>query len=481
MRKPLAIVWFRNDLRLADNPALSRAVKGGFEILPVYVHSPEDEGQWFAGAASRWWLHHSLVALEQSLKDTGHRLVLRKGRAGIELMRIIQETSATTIFFNHRYEPWAREQENNVASALSKTGITIFGFDSSLLFPPTQITSSDGSPYKVFTPFWRKLLSIPEVNHPIATPHLPPAHPPHLSSINLNALELLPTFDWAAGLRASWQPGENAATRRLKSFLKSCLSDYQDSRDRPDLDGVSRLSPYLHFGEISPLTVWHSVKQHAQNKPGLDASCKSYLKELVWREFAYHLLYHFPKTTDVPMRAEFDRFPWSSKASFLKAWQAGNTGYPIVDAGIRQLWNTGWMHNRVRMIVASFLVKDLLVSWQDGAKWFWDTLVDADLANNTLGWQWSAGCGADAAPYFRIFNPVLQGKKFDPSGDYVRRWVPELAGLPAKWMHCPWMAPQVELARAGIKLGGSYPLPLVDHSEARLRALIAFETIKRAR
>jgi deoxyribodipyrimidine photo-lyase len=292
----------------------------------------------------------------------------------------------------------------------------------------------------------------------------------------LEDLELEPKIDWAAGMRAAWRPGEEGAQQELKRFLAG-VEGYASDRNYPSKPGTSRLSPHLHFGEISPREIWHSVlaRRNRENAAAVDA----YLREVGWREFAYHLLFHFPFTADECLRREFDRFPWSNNRDLLRRWQRGETGYPLVDAGMRELWATGWMHNRVRLVAASFLTKHLRMRWQEGAYWFWDTLVDADLANNALGWQWTAGCGADAAPYFRIFNPVLQSEKFDPEGDYIRCWAPELRGLPVPWIHKPWTAPELVLAEAGVQFGVNYPFPLVEHEQARCEALQAYERLRK--
>ncbi|GAB4193448.1 MAG: hypothetical protein Kow00105_07640 [Phycisphaeraceae bacterium] len=348
------------------------------------------------------------------------------------------------------------------------------------MYEPWEVQTKSGGPYKVFTPFWRACSQLPAPSRPVRAPTQIPAPGAWPESCELEALHCLPTVDWAAGMREAWQPGEAGAHTRLKSFLDRAIDDYQDQRDRPDISGTSRLSPHLHFGEISPRRVWHAVNDRIRShqSKAYQSSANEFLRQLFWREFAYHLIYHFPHTSDEPLRPQFQRFPWDKNDAALKAWQRGRTGYPIVDAGMRELWHTGWMHNRVRMIVASFLVKDLLLNWRHGAEWFWDTLVDADLANNTLGWQWAGGCGADAAPYFRVFNPVLQGRKFDPEGRYVRRWIPELAKLDSRWVHEPWNAKPEDLQAAGIELGRDYPRPIVDHSQARDRALEAFQTLK---
>lgn len=475
------ILWFRQDLRLQDNPALTAALQRGGPILPVYIRAPEEEGDWPMGAAARWWLHHSLASLARTLNAYGSCLILRQGASLAVLHDLVVKTGADAIYWNRRYEPGARQQDNLLQARLTAEGVQVESFNASLLLEPEQVSNRNGQPFQVFTPFWNQCLAVlPGWKVLEAPASLPtPAHLPE--SETLADMRLLPKPDWASGLRAAWQPGEPGAATQLQRFLGNALSDYPFQRDRPDSEGVSRLSPHLHFGEIGPRQIWRAVKTYlemhgfAQKEA---ASVDSYLRQLGWREFAYHLLTHFPHTPDAPLRSEFAAFPWKDDDSALKAWQQGRTGYPLVDAGMRELWATGWMHNRVRMVVASFLVKDLLIPWQNGARWFWDTLVDADLANNTLGWQWTAGCGADAAPYFRIFNPVAQGEKFDPCGDYVRHWVPELSRLPALWIHHPWEAPDVTLQEAGITLGATYPYPIVDHIFARERAHNAFATLR---
>lgn len=475
------LVWFRLDLRLADNPALQAALARGQPVIPVFIWSPEEEDPWPPGAASRWWLHHSLNALDRSLRKCGSRLILRRGSSPAVLRTLAKETGARAIFWNRRYEPALIARDGRLEESLRTEGFVVQSFNSALLFEPWTLKTNAGRPFQVFTPFWRACLAMPEPPAPTEVPRnlKSPARWP--ASERLDTLALLPKFDWAAGLRAAWQPGEAGAQQQLRRFVRSALADYPARRDFPAQPGTSRLSPHLHFGEIGPRQIWHALRKAAASSvtKHLRRTTPSYLRQLGWREFAHHLLFHFPHTTTQPLRSEFARLEWNRNPATLRAWQRGRTGYPLVDAGMRELWATGWMHNRVRMVVASLLVKDLLLPWQEGARWFWDTLVDADLANNTLGWQWSAGCGADAAPFFRIFNPVQQSEKFDATGDYIRRWVPELAGLPAKWLHKPWQAPPEILRNAGIVLGRTYPQPIVDHAEARNLALAAFGAIRR--
>jgi deoxyribodipyrimidine photo-lyase len=476
------LVWFQADLRIADNPALHAAARRGSPIIPVYIWAPEEEGGWAPGGASRWWLHHSLLSLEADLRNRGSRLVIRRGRSLEVLRTLAQESRASAVFWNRRYEPAAVGREREIAGRLRADGLTVESFNAALLFEPSHVQTRQGRPFQVFTPFWRACLAQPEPALPVRAPRELSAPRRWPQSLRVDNLALEPRHEWTAGLRAAWRPGAAGAANRLRRFLREALASYGEGRDRPDRAGTSRLSPHLHFGEISPRQIWHAVQRRVRrSRRGATQGAQAFLRELGWREFAHHLLFHFPHTPDRPLRREFARFPWRKDRTALKAWQRGQTGYPLVDAGMRELWATGWMHNRVRMIVASFLVKHLLLPWRAGARWFWDTLVDADLANNTLGWQWVAGCGADAAPFFRIFNPVTQGEKFDPQGDYVRRWVPELARLRARWIHKPWAAPPHVLREAGVMLGRTYPEPIVDHAAARHRALAAWGKIRKRR
>lgn len=466
------LVWHRLDLRLRDNPALTAAAARGGHVIPVFIWSPDEEGRWQPGAASRWWLHQSLRQHDAALHERGSRLILRSGPVLEALRTLSNQTKARAVFWNRRYEPAIVERDHDIKTKLQRDGCEVEDFNSALLHEPWTVRTQEDHPYQVFSAFWKKCAALPEPPPPHAAVGdlRPPRRWPR--SLKLAELALEPTIDWAGGLRESWQPGEAGALKELGHFAKRRLADYAIERDRPDHDGTSRLSPHLHFGEIGPRQVWATIRRERVH------ATEPFLRELGWREFAYHLLHHFPRTPDQPLRSKFADFPWKVDRARLRAWQQGTTGYPIVDAGMRQLWHTGWMHNRVRMIVASFLVKDLLIPWQQGAAWFWDTLVDADLANNSLGWQWTAGCGVDAAPYFRIFNPTSQGSKFDPDGAYVRRWVPELASLQTRWIHRPWEAPNDVLTAAGVQLGVTYPHPIVDHAEARTRALQAFAQIK---
>jgi len=471
------LLWFRLDLRLRDNPALCAAVATKAPVVPIFIWAPEDEEPWPPGAASRWWLHHSLRSLQERLAKAGSKLTIRKGPAEQVLRELVAETQPACVFWNRRYEPALVARDQKIKAALSAEGIVVESFNSALLFEPWTVRTEKGHPFQVFTPFWKTCLKQPAPAQPLRAPEKLPRPSRWPRSAAVEDLELEPKVDWASGIRAAWQPGEAGAQRQFRRFLKGAFARYSSDRNFPGKAGTSRLSPHLHFGEISPREIWHSLlaRQNDDNQTSIQA----YLREVGWREFAYHLLFHFPFTSNAPLRKEFARFPWRRSAGDLKKWQRGRTGYPLVDAGMRELWTTGWMHNRVRLVVASFLTKHLRISWEEGAYWFWDTLVDADLANNTLGWQWTAGCGADAAPYFRIFNPVLQSEKFDPDGEYIRKWVPELAGLPAPWIHKPWMAPKEALEAAGVRLGEHYPLPMVAHEEARRGALAAWEQISK--
>lgn len=468
---PLApiLVWFRQDLRLADNPALHAAIDTGAPVVPVFVLDDETPGHWKRGGASRWWLHHSLVSLARDLETRGAKLVLRRGESKAVLAKLIAETKAGGVYWNRCYEPLAVARDKALKAELEAKGLAARSFNASLLFEPLTVLSKSGTPFRVFTPFWKACLAAEAPPVPTPAPKKVPAPDVSPESDALEMWRLLPTKpDWAGGF-GIWTPGEAGAQARLKRFVGEALDGYGTLRDRPDIEATSRLSPHLHFGEISPRQCFHA-----------GAGSLKFRSELGWREFSYHLLFSQPDLPETALRPEFADFPWRENKAHLRAWQKGQTGYPIVDAGMRELWQTGWMHNRVRMIAASFLVKHLLQHWRAGEDWFWDTLVDADLANNAASWQWVAGCGADAAPYFRIFNPILQGAKFDPEGKYVRRFVPELAGLPNDYLFAPWEAPAHVLAQAGVTLGETYPKPIVDHGEARTRALAAFQSLKAA-
>ena len=469
------LVWFRQDQRLEDNSALSWAAEQGGPVIPVYIWATEEEEGRPLGRASQWWLRNSVEALNEQLLGLGSRLVVRQGPSTETLKQLATEVGASSICWNRRYEPAARRSDSQIETELSKLGLRVETFNSTLLFEPREIAKGDGKPYQVFTPFWLRCLSQNQWAEPTGKPAqllAPPIWPDSRPLPDVPA----PTKDHAT----QWTPGAEGAKDKMAGFLRHGLEQYATDRERPDLEGTSSLSPHLHFGEVGPRQLWQAVESQTLTNGDWDdqSGPNLFLKELGWREFAHHLLYHFPDTVERPLRPEFEKFPWRQDANDLSAWQNGKTGYPLVDAGMRQLANTGWMHNRVRMVVASFLVKHLMLPWQEGAGWFWDRLVDADLANNTLGWQWSAGCGADAAPYFRIFNPVAQGEKFDPNGDYVRRWVPELSRLPNRWIHRPWEAPAEQIEKADVSLGKTYPWPLIDHSAARQRALDAFAQMK---
>jgi len=481
MTAPPILHWFRNDLRLADNRALSAAVASGAPVVCVYVLDDETPGRWKMGGASRWWLHMSLASLAEALSARGNKLVLAQGDVREVLPRIARDVGAAGVTFTRAYEPYAIAAEHDLKSAFDKKGVSFKRYGGALLREPEQVRTKSDEPYKVYTPFWRALSAGIEIGKPQPAPESIPAPRKPVKSLRLAALELLPKKpDWAGGLRAAWTPGEAAAKARLEAFLKSAIASYASDRDKPGIEGTSRLSPHLHFGEISPCMCWYRACDVAARGGTLGRGHETYLRELVWREFSYNLLVHWPDLPEKPFRPEFAAFPWRPNAKNLKLWQKGQTGYPIVDAGMRELWQTGYMHNRVRMIAASFLIKHLRISWQEGEAWFWDTLVDADLASNAASWQWVAGSGADAAPYFRVFNPVLQGRKFDTDGSYVRRYVPEIAGLPTEFLHAPWEAPPEVLEAAHIKLGTTYPKPMVDHGAARAEALAAYDDLKKS-
>jgi deoxyribodipyrimidine photo-lyase len=467
--EPRCVVWFRNDLRLHDHAALSAAARTGLPIAPCYVHDAEVEDA--PGAARRWWLHGSLAALGAQIAARGGALALRRGGTVAAVTAFAVENAATQVHCSKSYAPEGRRAEQALVVALAGHGIRLVTHAGDSLFEPDQVRTQSGEPFKVFTPFWNACQRVQAIGPPLPIPALRFAAAAEQRE-SLESLDLRPSSpSWAGGLETAWTPGEEAARARLAAFAQGAIRTYRVERERPDREGSSRLSPHLAFGEVSARTVWAAAQ-------GSGESAAAFRRELGWREFARHLVWHWPRFTGESFRPEFRRFPWRDDAVALRSWQRGRTGYPLVDAGMRQLWQTGWMHNRVRMVAASLLVKHLLLKWQHGAAWFWDTLVDADLANNSVGWQWVAGSGADAAPYFRIFNPLLQAQKFDPDGEYVRAWVPELARLPTPFVHDPSGAPPAVLRAAGVQIGVTYPGPVVRHADARARALAAYAAMR---
>ena len=467
-------MWFRQDLRLNDNPAIIEANNSGLKILPVYILDDINSSNWKIGSASRWWLNESLKKLNDSLN---HNLCFMSGDSIKCLNNLISTYNVKSIYFNKCYEPWRIQSDEKIINFLSNKDINTFQLNGSLLFEPESTVKEDGTPYKVFTPFYRKgcLQNSPE-------PRIPLEKPKNIKflkhvELQLEELELLPKKNWYKDFKDDWSPGENGAREKLNQFLQLGIHNYKDGRNFPSKKNVSRLSPHLHHGEISPNTVWYEVKEKAETMDSYRDG-DHYLSELGWREFSYNLLYFFPYLPKENLQKKFDNFPWEENNESLIKWQKGETGYPIVDAGMRELWKTGYLHNRVRMIVGSFLVKNLLLHWHHGQEWFWETLVDADLANNSASWQWVSGSGADAAPYFRIFNPVTQGEKFDPNGEYIKHHIPELKNLNGKFLYAPWEAPESVLEAAGIELGKNYPKPIVDLKLSREKALAAFEKLR---
>ncbi len=461
----------REDLRTYDNPALNHACSNG-EVLPVFI---EPEG---LGGASKWWLHHSLVALMKSYHELGCPLVLRRGDPVSTVLQLVTEVGADQVVWNRIYSPAGIGLGQELKAALAEAGIPSKSFNGQLLIEPTKVLTQQQTPYKVFTPFWRACRAGLAPAQPIASPAVKPIED-SVSSERLQDWALLPTRpDWSGGLADRWSPGEQGAQERWRTFLGGVINAYKDGRDVPSAQSTSFLSPHLAFGEISVRQIWHETLNAIQEGRVDETNGNKFLSEIGWREFSRYLLVHFPEVIDRPFNPKYEAFPWQDNPDLLAAWQAGKTGYPIVDAGMRELWHTGYMHNRVRMITASFLTKHCLTHWQHGMEWFWDTLVDADIGNNTASWQWAAGCGADAAPYFRIFNPILQSEKFDKQGDYLRAWLPELTQLPNKYIHKPWEAGEDILKAASVKLGEDYPHPVVNHAEARQGALDAYQAFK---
>ncbi|WNO09269.1 deoxyribodipyrimidine photo-lyase [Teredinibacter sp. KSP-S5-2] len=467
------LVCLRNDLRLADHPPLFAAKQTNRQIVVCYVF--DEKATPALGGASRWWLQQSLASMQEKLAKMGGRLILRRGKWAETVDCLAKALNAESVFWSRAYEPYYLKEEELLKKKLSKRGIEAKRFGGSLLFEPDAIYNQAGLPFKVFTPFWKACLKLPEPKAPlknITSLNFMPVE--EITSLSLDDLSLLPQEErWADKFHSYWLPGEKGAHKNLKTFTQ-CVDEYDHERDVPGVEGTSQLSPHLHFGEISPRQVWHTISVLGGEGNG----AANYLRELGWREFSYYLLFHWPHIVNKPFNTKFEGFPWKKDKHLLKRWQQGETGIPLVDAGMRQLWETGWMHNRVRMVVASLLVKNGMVPWQEGEKYFWDTLVDADLASNSASWQWVAGCGADAAPYFRIFNPVTQSQKFDARGDYIRRWLPELSKLPDKWIHAPWTAPQAILEQAGVKLDHDYPSPVIDLAESRRQALDIYQLFK---
>lgn len=470
-----SIVWFREDLRLHDNPALAAAAKDSHQIILLYIL--DETCPRSLGGAQRWWLHHSLSSLQKALGMHDSQLVLKRGAAHEILLSLVASEKIDAVYWNLSFDP-ARHQSDQILTNLLQTqGVTCHTPNGNYLSNLPTIKNKSGAPFKVFTPYYRTLTASLAVKPLIPFTKIRTGI--SLAGDSVTSWQLLPhSPDWSEGFLC-WQPGEQGAQSALTKFIDNHLGNYATLRDRPDLLSTSKLSAHLHFGEISIWQIWHAVKQAALHDSRLAKGSEAFLRQLVWREFSYYLLHHFDNFATENFRQEFNQFPWKNNQQHLTAWQKGLTGYPIVDAGMRQLWKTGYMHNRVRMIAASFLTKDLLIDWRQGEAWFWDTLVDADIANNAAGWQWVAGSGADAAPYFRIFNPTLQSEKFDPNGDYIKQWIPELAALPKHFIHKPCEASPIELAAAGITLGKDYPYPIIDHSEARHHALEAYQEIKK--
>ena len=468
-------MWFRHDLRITDNPALNEACRSG-DIIPIYIHDNHNNQSKQIGSASKWWLHQSLISLN---KDLDGGLITLTGDPKKIIPKLVNESGASSVVWNRNYEPWQITRDKNIKTKLEENGLKVKTFNGSLLWEPWKILNQSGTPYKVFTPFYRKGCLNAD------SPRIPEAKPKKINVVTLNdgfdveSLELMPKIEWYKTMEKTWSPGEEGAIKKLDRFLDGPVKYYKTDRDFPGIKGTSRLSPHLHFGEISPNQVWHAALLN-QNIQKVGKDLFHFLSELGWREFSYYLLYHFPEITNKNFNTTFDNYPWSSVTSTFDAWKRGRTGVPIVDAGMRELWETGYIHNRVRMIVGSYLVKNLNIDWRDGEEWFWDCLVDADLAANCASWQWVAGSGADAAPFFRIFNPILQGEKFDKDGNYVRKYCPELSKLPNKYLHQPWEAPEAILNESEVVLGKDYPTPIVDLKESRNDALAKYNTMRSA-
>ncbi|MED2186608.1 deoxyribodipyrimidine photo-lyase [Bacillus wiedmannii] len=468
------IVMFQKDFRVYDNPALFKAVQSG-EVVPVYVH---DE-TFSMGSASKWWLHHAIIDVQKQLEALGSTLIIRKGNTQEEILSLIEQLGITAVYWNICYDPDRLQSNKKMKMMLEGKSIICKEFNSHLLLEPWIIKKKDNTEYKVFTPFYNAFQK-QVIHKPISKVQRIKGGNSLPASLSVSELHLLPTIRWTSHIESIWDPTEEGAYKTCKKFFSSKLASYSEGRDFPNENAHSMLAPYLSFGQISVKFMYHYlVNESTERQCSLfEKQVNSFIRQLIWREFSYYLLYHYPFTVYKPLNKSFEHFPWNNEEELLTVWQKGETGYPFIDAGMRELWQTGFMHNRARMAVASFLVKHLLIPWQEGAKWFMDTLLDADIANNTMGWQWVAGSGADASPYFRIFNPITQGEKFDKDGEYIRKWVPELRDMPNKYIHKPWEAPEHILQKANITLGHTYPLPLVDHKAARERALCAYKSMK---
>lgn len=471
MQDKVSIVWFRRDLRISDNPAFSSGVKLG-KILPIYIFDDCFPENFKIGAVSKLWLHHSLGKLNLSLNGNLNFYI---GNAKDVINSLIQNYNVSNIFWNECYEKWNLNQSSDVISLCKNTNTEFEVFNSNYLWGPSDILKDDGSYYKVFTAYKKKSYLLTP-RRPVQAPKNFDSIKDNLYSVSIDDFKLIPEKKWHHSIEKFWNVGEGEAQKKLNIFIRDKLNGYKEGRNYPSQDQVSLLSPHLHFGEISPAQIWHKINNFASSH-ALYSDIEHFLSEVIWREFSYYLMFHFKSLHEDNFNNKFDKFPWKDDDSLLRSWQKGQTGYPIVDAGMRQLWQTGYMHNRVRMIVASFLVKNLNIHWHKGRDWFWGCLIDADLANNSASWQWVAGCGADAAPYFRIFNPVTQGEKFDKSGDYTRKYVPELQNLPDKYLFKPWEAPEYVLKSAGVELGFNYPKPIIDLQSSRNRALENYKNL----
>ncbi|MDZ4261771.1 MAG: deoxyribodipyrimidine photo-lyase [Pseudomonadota bacterium] len=464
-----AIVWLRQDLRLADNPALHHALCDHQRVILAYIHAPDEAAPWQPGAAKQWWQHHSLAALQHSIEKLGGKLLLRQGASLAALQTLIIESGAEALYWNRTVEPALVKRDTLIEQTLTGQGVECHSFYGNLLYTPGSIKTQGGKPYQVFTPFWRECQKQGLGEPPLPAPQQ--LHPTTLPSLPLTTLALLPTLRWDHGIAERWQPGETAAQQQLEQFCDAALRDYPEQRDLPARTGTSGLSPYLANGEITPRQIAAALMQQFIGNSSSAKNVETVIRQLGWREFAHHILHHYPHTAEQPLNERYQQFPWQNNPELLQAWQQGLTGFPIIDAGMRQLWQSGWMHNRVRMVVASFLCKNGLIHWRQGADWFWDTLVDADLASNSLNWQWAAGCGADAAPYFRVFNPVRQSERFDADGEYLRHWLPELNAAPKKLIHQPWKINNDIQQQIGLEVGNSYPLLILDLNITRQQAI----------